>query len=269
MHLNLIFVAVLFSSAYATVIDWKLHEWKAPGAHDLRGPCPGLNTLANHGFLPRDGKNITIDIVLKAGCLTPTAEGYNIDPPVLIVAAKLGLLTTDAPDSFTLDDIKLHGTIEHDASLSRSDYCLGDNVHFNETIFTTLAESNPGVDYFNATSAGQVQKKQLADDTLANPGIVNTLKEFIIRSGESAFYLSVMGDPVTGVAPKKFVDIFFREERLPIKEGWTKPTTLITLQTIVPIADIIVEASEWVDSGKCPFLRSGPSGPSNDMTACP
>ncbi|KAK0462443.1 Cloroperoxidase [Desarmillaria tabescens] len=259
MHLNLAFVAVLFSSAYATV-DWNLHEWKAPGASDLRGPCPGLNTLANHGFLPRDGKNITIDIVLKAGL-----EGYNIDPSVLILAAKLGLLTTDAPDSFTLDDIKLHGTIEHDASLSRSDFLLGDYVHFNETIYTTLTESNPGVDYFNATSAGQVQKKRLADDTLANPAIVNTIKEFTIRSGESAFYLSVMGDPVKGVAPKKFVDIFFREERLPIKEGWTKPTTLITIQTITPIMGIIEEASEWVDSGKCPFVRVSPD---SNVTSC-
>ncbi|KAK0505378.1 Chloroperoxidase [Armillaria luteobubalina] len=261
MHLNLIFVAALFSSAYSTVIDWKLHEWKPPGAYDLRGPCPGLNTLANHGFLPRDGKNITIDVVLKAAL-----EGYNFDPSVLILAAKVGLLTTDAPDSFTLDDIKLHGTIEHDASLSRSDYLLGDNVHFNETIFTTLAESNPGVDYFNATSAGQVQKKRLADDTLANPGIVNTVKEFGIRSGESSFYLSVMGDPVTGVAPKKFVNIFFREERLPIKEGWTKPTTLITPQTLVSIVDIIVEASDWVDGGKCPFVRLSPD---SNATSCP
>ena len=26
---------------------------------DLRAPCPGLNALANQGYLPRDGKNIT------------------------------------------------------------------------------------------------------------------------------------------------------------------------------------------------------------------
>ncbi|KAK0475471.1 Chloroperoxidase [Armillaria novae-zelandiae] len=260
MRLSFAFVAVLVSSAYAS-FDWNLHEWKAPGPSDLRSPCPGLNTLANHGFLPRDGKNITINVVLKAG-----KEGFNVDPDLLIFAAKVGLLTTNAPDSFTLDDIKLHGTIEHDASLSRSDYNLGDNLHFNETIYTTLTQSNPGVDYFNATSAGQVQKKRLADDTLANPGIVNTDKEFLMRTGESALYLSVMGDPATGVAPKKFVDIFFREERMPIEEGWTRPTTATTTKTIAPISDIIEEFSEWVGSGKCPFIRSGPG---NNMTACP
>ncbi|KAK0472739.1 Chloroperoxidase [Armillaria novae-zelandiae] len=228
---------------------------------DLCSPCPGLNILANHGFLPQDGKNITIDMVLKAG-----KEGFNVDSDVLIFATKVSLLTTNAPDSFTLDDIKLHRTMEHDVSLSCSDYNLGDNVHFNETIYTTLTQSNPGVDYFNATSAGQVQKKCLADDTLANPGIVNTDKEFLMCTGESALYLSAMCDPVTGVAPKKFVDIFFHEERMPIKEGWTRPTMATTIKMIALIRDIIEEFSEWVGSSKCPFIRSGPG---NDMTACP
>jgi hypothetical protein len=25
--------------------------WVAPGPDDSRGPCPGMNTLANHGYL--------------------------------------------------------------------------------------------------------------------------------------------------------------------------------------------------------------------------
>ncbi|KAK0194835.1 Peroxidase, family 2-domain-containing protein [Armillaria mellea] len=260
MYLSLAFVTAFFSAVHATV-DLELHGWQAPGASDLRSPCPGLNTLANHGFLPRDGKNITIKTVLDAGL-----EGFNIDPTVLILAAKVGLLTTNAPDSFTLDDLKLHGTIEHDASLSRSDFLLGDNLHFNETIYTTLTQSNPGVDYFNATSAGQVQKKRLADDTIANPGIINTIKEFTVRTRESALYLSIMGDPLTGIAPKKFVDIFFREERMPIEEGWTKPSTLITGQTISPIANIIEETSEWVNNGGCPIIRPSPD---SNLTSCP
>ena len=31
------------------------HAWAPPGAGDLRGPCPGLNALANHGYFPRNG----------------------------------------------------------------------------------------------------------------------------------------------------------------------------------------------------------------------
>lgn len=31
------------------------HEWMAPGAQDIRGPCAGLNAAANHGYIPRSG----------------------------------------------------------------------------------------------------------------------------------------------------------------------------------------------------------------------
>lgn len=31
------------------------HKWVAPGPKDIRGPCPGLNALANHGYFPHSG----------------------------------------------------------------------------------------------------------------------------------------------------------------------------------------------------------------------
>lgn len=36
----------------------RLGKYQAPGPSDSRGPCPGLNTLANHGLINRNGKNI-------------------------------------------------------------------------------------------------------------------------------------------------------------------------------------------------------------------
>jgi hypothetical protein len=30
---------------------YESNKWIAPGPDDSRSPCPGLNTLANHGFL--------------------------------------------------------------------------------------------------------------------------------------------------------------------------------------------------------------------------
>jgi hypothetical protein len=95
--------------------------------------------------------------------------------------------------------------IEHDASLSRQDFALGDNLNFNETVFTTLANANPGVDYYNTTSAGQVMHARLADSLANNPNITNSPKSIGLRGVESALYLSVMGDPLTGIAPKKYV----------------------------------------------------------------
>ncbi|KAF9066024.1 hypothetical protein BDP27DRAFT_1200283, partial [Rhodocollybia butyracea] len=113
-----------------------------------------------------------------------------------------------------------HGTIEHDVSLSRNDLPIGNNIHFNETVFATLKNSNPGADYYNTTSAAQVLVQRLAEDSLINPNLTNTIKELTVRIIESGFYLSVIGNVTTGVAPKNFVQTFFEQERLPLEEGW-------------------------------------------------
>ncbi|KAJ7645053.1 Cloroperoxidase [Mycena polygramma] len=229
------------------------HKWVAPKATDLRSPCPGLNTLANHGYLPRDGRNLSIPMILEAAI-----DGFNVASDSIIQAAKFGLLSGDAPTTLNLDALSLHNLIEHDASISRNDFGVGDNLHFNETIFSTLANANPGVDYYNATSAGQVQHDRLAISLATNPNVTNTPKEFLLRGRESALYLSVMGDPLTGVAPKKFVQIFFREERMPIEEGWKRPNVTINSDTLNPIEDIIIDNSNWNFTQRCEDLVLGP-----------
>ncbi|TFK21074.1 Cloroperoxidase [Coprinopsis marcescibilis] len=37
------------------LVDDKDHPFHAPGPNDQRALCPSLNTLANHGYLPRNG----------------------------------------------------------------------------------------------------------------------------------------------------------------------------------------------------------------------
>ncbi|KAJ7252359.1 Cloroperoxidase [Mycena haematopus] len=230
------------------------HEWIAPKATDVRSPCPGLNTLANHGYLPRNGKDISIPMILQAAI-----DGFNVGPDAILQAAKFGLLSGDAPTTLDLDALKLHNLIEHDASISRNDLAVtGDNLHFNETIFATLANANPGVDYYNATSAAHVQDERLAISLATNPNITNTPKEVEVRTRESGLYLSVMGNPLTGVAPKEFVQIFFREERLPIAEGWKRSTTTITAETLDPVQDVIFTVSNWTYTQRCEDLVLGP-----------
>ena len=42
------------------LVNDEKHPWKPAGKHDIRGPCPGLNTLASHGVsLPIVGLNKT------------------------------------------------------------------------------------------------------------------------------------------------------------------------------------------------------------------
>ncbi|KAL0567956.1 hypothetical protein V5O48_014036 [Marasmius crinis-equi] len=270
LHL-LAFSGAVFSGAVVSrqdtephdMVDWSQHQFQAPVGGDARGPCPGMNTLANHGFLPRNGSNITIPMAFKA-----IREGFNMNRDLLVTAAKAGLMASDLDDQFSLFDIGLHGSIEHDASVSRVDINLGDHLSFNESIFTTLANSNPGLDYYNATSAGQVQKARLEDSKAKNPKFRNTIKEFQVRSRESYFYLSTMGDALTGQAPKKFVNILFREERLPLEEGWRMSKVDINRDTHRPVFAAIVKASEWeATPEQCPWLtlaQNAPEDPINE-----
>ncbi|KAJ7189032.1 Peroxidase, family 2-domain-containing protein [Mycena filopes] len=211
-------------------------------------------SLANHGYLPRDGRNISVPMILSAAI-----DGFNMEPKGILQAAKFGLLSGDAPTTLDLDALKLHNLIEHDASLSRGDFALGDNLHFNESIFSTLLDSNPGVDYYNATSAGQVQHDRLAASLATNPNITNTPKEFALRTRESSLYLTVMGNPITGVAPKKFVQIFFREERLPIAEGWKRSPTTITAESLATIDGIIMDNSNWTGARTLSWVQTSRS----------
>lgn len=43
-----------------------IHIFKPPGPGDLRGPCPGLNALANHGYIQRNGVTTFIEIFAAA-----------------------------------------------------------------------------------------------------------------------------------------------------------------------------------------------------------
>ncbi|KAJ7574639.1 Cloroperoxidase [Mycena floridula] len=227
-------------------VDFSKYQWRAPKATDLRSPCPGLNTLANHGILPRSGRGLTVKNIVDASNI-----GYNVQIDVVGMPAKAGFLTSPDDEFFTLADIRLHNNIEHDASVSRADFVTGDNFSFNETMYSAMVNVNPGLDYYDPTSAGLVQKQRLIESQATNPTLINTAKEFAIRTRESSLYLAVMGNSTTGVAPKKFVNIFFREERLPIAEGWKRSSLPITGDSLHPISQGIKAASEWSPDDKC------------------
>ncbi|KAL0065164.1 hypothetical protein AAF712_007834 [Marasmius tenuissimus] len=129
-------------------------------------------------------------------------EGFNVHRDLLITAAKAAIMASLLDDQFALADVGLHGNIEHgniehgniehDASVSRVDKEPGDHLPFNEEVFSILANSNPGVDYYNTTSTGIVQKIRLEQSQAENPKLVNTVREIQIRTRESALYLAVM-----------------------------------------------------------------------------
>ena len=82
-----IFEPVPIFNAKAQYIDVSKgsgHEWAAPGPGDIRGPCPGLNAFANHGFLPHNGY-ATITQFISA-----TTEVVGMGPNLAAFLAALG-----------------------------------------------------------------------------------------------------------------------------------------------------------------------------------
>lgn len=80
---------------------------------DSRSPCPAVNTLANHGYLPRDGKSITPALLIDA-----LTRCYRLSQPLAWVLAYGGLLLLgQGSGPFELHDLARHNKIEHDASL--------------------------------------------------------------------------------------------------------------------------------------------------------
>jgi hypothetical protein len=115
---------------------WEPKPWTAPGPNDgelycpkcgvgkdigfvtdwyqARGPCPGMNTLANHGYLPSIGRGITRDMLADA-----MLEGFNIAKSDAIILFTQAVRTNPAPfaRTFDLDTLGREGVLEHDFSL--------------------------------------------------------------------------------------------------------------------------------------------------------
>ncbi|KAJ7615795.1 Chloroperoxidase, partial [Mycena rosella] len=113
------------------------HAFSPPGPNDMRGPCPGLNSLANHNFIPHTGivsltaaidasfnvYGMAIDFANFAGILGYLYGGnlatldleYSIGgpPPGTILS---GLFGKPPGLSFT------HNQFEADSSATRGDY---------------------------------------------------------------------------------------------------------------------------------------------------
>lgn len=73
-----------------------------------------LNTLANHGYLPHDGRTIDHDITLSA-----LDKALNINGEMGGLLFEFALTTNPEPNAtyFSLEDLSRHNVLEHDASL--------------------------------------------------------------------------------------------------------------------------------------------------------
>ncbi|KAK2626202.1 hypothetical protein QTJ16_004464 [Diplocarpon rosae] len=200
-----------------------------------------LNTLANHGYIARDGLNISMDD-LKVGL----ENSINLDPTATQTFGAAALLTSTTGNNatFNLDDLDQHKIIEHDGSLSRADFYFGDVNTFQPTIWeTVLAFFTNTTIPVSVAKAARSARLAAAED--ANAAFNLTTTEARSSAAESALYLVVMADPeVQGetVARTQWVRVLFEQERLPVEEGWVKSEVKLTSAPILAIAGQLLAA---------------------------
>ena len=227
----------------------------APSTKDqIRSPCPLINSLANHGYIARSGKDITaseLNAAMNEVGLS-TALGAFFARPIFNVAqgpkylrkdvgffqkmwiilrnpwAILSMFGVRKPDQenagkavLNLDQLALPGVIEHDISLTRRDHLQreGNIAPQEDLIKAMLACSKDGKTLTMADLAAY-RKRRIQQQLDDNPGLHYGSLQHTIACTEISLVLNLLGD---GKSVRcDYARAFFQEERLPVAEGWKK-----------------------------------------------
>jgi len=219
-----------------TPIEYSGSDYRfiAASATDKRSPCPALNSLANHGYLPRHGTDIPFIHFLHA-----VRTVYNLSLPFALflsvggylTCAKLSLRKAWWPISWTISlaDLSERGwnKIAHEASLvhpSGVPSHAPDPALVKSLLNAARAAPNQGLDLRGITAV-HVERVRSLQPPLKLEGLHATF-----AAGECALTWLFMGNSSTGVVELNTLSQWFGQERLP--EGWdlrrpVKPVGLV------------------------------------------
>jgi len=242
------------------------HPFIAPGPNDMRGPCPAMNTLANHGYISRNG------ITNFAEIIQGTGEAFNIDPVMASGMAALNLLTRGNPfvdkvsiggvspfvpplpgkiDGPETQGIAKHGRVEGDASMTRSDVHIGDNRNFNQTLWDMDLErlamfgddgpDGPGT-VFNLQTLIEMKRHNLESDQILDPEFAIPIRRLNGAFAAPPLILIVFANGTTKQATKRIISSFFMNQTFP--ENWFRAEVPILGSPIA--AELAAALPQWV-----------------------
>jgi len=216
------------------------HPFKAPGPGDQRGPCPGLNTLANHGYIPRNGVASFEQIIQGTG------EGFNMEYTLASALTAFGILSRgnafvdllsiglptplvpplpgniDGPQALGL---ATHGRFEGDVSMTRADAAIGDNRNFNQTLFNELlalvdefGDDDPVTgpkSIVNIKVMEEFKFNRFTEDQVQDPVLQYHIGRFLLSYGEAAFTLNFFANGTTESLSVPVMTSFFKDQQFP------------------------------------------------------
>jgi len=225
-------------------------EYQPPSKTDVRGPCPIVNSLANHGYINRSGKNVTSAEMYKAlqeigvgtsvnapFCYGGWLEHYP-DPPKTWWAMltgpfayamrqtamrPVGQIDSDGIGVLHLDQLAIHGQIEHDVSLSRRDIAQGDNITKQEDLIADMIATSSDGRMMTAADWGKVRQNRLDQQRRDNPQVNFPSMGQTVAATEIALIQTIFGlsDKAFDI-PVAYLKAIFEDERLPVQEGWRR-----------------------------------------------
>ncbi|KAJ6521092.1 Chloroperoxidase [Mycena vulgaris] len=268
------------------------HPFIAPGPNDIRGPCPALNTLANHGYISRNGITTFEEIILS------TEEAFNLDRDMASGMAAINMLTRGNPfvnkisiggvspfvpplpgqiDGPETQGIAKHGRFEGDGSMTRSDVHIGDNRNFNQTLWDMDLEQlakfgDDGPDgpatVFNVQTLIGLVRQNLESDQALDPEFAIPLRRLNLVFGASSLIMSVFANGTTKQATKRIITSFFMNQTFP--ENWFRAAAPV-LGSPIP-GEIAAALPQWIpghnDENGVFVADPQPPAPFNISSSC-
>ncbi|KAJ6081415.1 hypothetical protein N7499_006289, partial [Penicillium canescens] len=171
-----------------------------------RGPCPGLNALANQGYIPRDGQSVTVPQVEYA-----LMTALHMDKALASALTRSIRPLCRRDGTFDLRDLRRHNVVEHDASFTRLDFRQGDNYTFQPALFQALLDDAEGGPVTIKSLAKTYVRRHNESTEAGSPRLPIGL--WFVNLLQTVSFLNTA--QVGGTLSRETMTIFYTEERFP------------------------------------------------------
>ncbi|KAJ6529360.1 hypothetical protein B0H19DRAFT_1274391 [Mycena capillaripes] len=210
----------------------------------------GMNTLANHGYIPRNGVASFEEIV------TGTMEAFNVQSSLMefITAANMMMRGNPFVNKVSIGGVSplvpplpgnigsphpggiaLHGGFEGDASMTRADAFIGDNRDFQAILYDLdllqlgkFGENGPNGNntVFNVATMIAIKQHNIAMDQATNPEFAVPPRRLSAMFTEASFVLNTFANGTTKQATLPIVGSFFRNQTFP--QNWFRAASPVS-----------------------------------------
>lgn len=204
------------------------HEFIAPTSNSVRSPCPGMNVLANHGYIHRDGKAVDLFGELAQGLEDMFGLAADAHSTAFLQRMLVGGLAVTQKGNRTLVNLDAFSNHVRDASLVKHDAYVEDPQKlFSKTVFQSWIDSCEGEsctmgDVVDAMVARMEETCADNPNPFANPRVLSSFA--ISKAADVFFYTTLQADPTEDYSLGSTINatelrVFVEENRLP--DGFT------------------------------------------------